>query len=107
MQGQKALLGLVIVMGVLILAGTVGLVGVVVHRLSAPHKAAASTLLPVPGAPEGARVTLDEPAGTQIRTVTRQTDTLLAITLTGGGPDRVLVWDLAANRRLVELSLSP
>ncbi len=106
MQGQKALLGLVIGMGVLILAGTAGLIGVVVHRLSTPHKAVAAIPTPVPGLADGGRVTLDEPAGTHIQAVTRQSDTMLSITLTGGGPDRILVWDLAASRRVSELSLA-
>jgi hypothetical protein len=101
------LLALVIVMGVLILAGTTGLVAVVVHRLAHPRPAvpglASQAAVPVPG-----QAALDrEPAGTRITSLVRQSDTLLAIALTGGGPDRVLVWDLGAGRALTEIRLTP
>ncbi len=90
----RALLALVIVMGVLILAGTAGLVAVVVHRLSQPR---AGLTVAEPAAPS------QEPAGTRITALVRQSDTVLAIALTGGGPDRVLVWDLAAGRAVAEI----
>lgn len=106
MQGHRAMLGLVIAMGVLILAGTATLIGVVVHRLAAGHRTVAVATTQIPGATP-ANALLSEPAGTRILSIARQSDTLLSIALTGGGPDRVLVWDLGANRRLTELVLAP
>ena len=91
----RALLALVIVMGVLILAGTAGLVAVVVHRLT--HPTASAKAGPVPP--------LQEPAGTRITALVRQSDTVLAIGLTGGGPDRVLLWDLATGHAVAEIRL--
>ncbi len=102
-QATRALLALVIVMGVLILAGTAGLVAVVVHRLA--HPAA-----PAPRAGRAAplqEALRPEPAGTRIAALVRQSDTVLAIALTGGGPDRVLVWDLGAGRAVAEIRLGP
>ena len=92
----RALLALVIVMGVLLLAGPAGLVAVVVHRLTHPTA-------PVAGA--GPVPPLREPAGTRITALVRQSDTVLAIGLTGGGPDRVLLWDLSAGHAVAEIRL--
>ena len=50
MQGTRALLALVIVMGVMIVLGSAGLVAVVVHRLSHPHPVMQAGSI-VPGAP--------------------------------------------------------
>ena len=115
MQGARALLALVIFMGVLIVAGTTGLVAVVIHRLAHPHPpvlaASSQGGVPVPGqAPVplvAATAIQQEPAGTRIGSVVRQSDTVLAIVLTGGGPDRVLVWDLASGRALTEIRVTP
>ncbi len=90
----RALLALVVAMGVLILGGTAGLVAVVVHRLSQPR---AGVTAAAPAAPS------QEPAGTRITALARQSDTVLAIALSGGGPDRVLLWDLAAGRAVAEI----
>ena len=98
----RALLALVIVMGVLILAGTAGLIAVVVHRLAHPAVVHASG-----PAPSSQAVLRPEPAGTRITALTRQSDTVLAIALSGGGPDRVLVWDLVAGRAVAEIRLGP
>ena len=77
---MRGLLILVTVMGVLIVAG-VAVIGVtVVHRL---------THIEVP-ASAPSNVVLDEPPGTQIAGVSSLGDRL-AVTLHGGGPDRVTV----------------
>ena len=99
----RALLALVIVMGVLILAGTAGLVAVVVHPQAHPARVAHASG-PVPSSQAALR---PEPAGTRITAMTRQSDTVLAIALSGGGPDRVLVWDLLAGRAVAEIRLGP
>ena len=100
----RALLALVIVMGVLILAGTAGLIAVVVHRLAHPAAVVAHAAVP---APSPQALLRPEPVGTRITALTRQSDTMLAIALSGGGPDRVLVWDLAAGRAVAEIRLGP
>lgn len=115
MNGTRALLALVIVMGVLIVAGTTGLVAVVVHRLAHPQRPAIDaagerSVPPVPGGagPVQARQLLaHEPPGTRITGLVRQSDALLSIALTGGGPDRILVWDLAHAAPLTEIELAP
>ncbi|WP_239478640.1 hypothetical protein [Lichenicola cladoniae] len=109
MGTSKALMALVIFMGVLIVAGTTGLVAVVIHRLAHPQSHAAAlgaTAAPLP--PMSDRPVLArEPAGTRITALVRQSDTVLSIALTGGGPDRILVWDLARGTRLSEIDLVP
>ena len=76
---MRGLLILVAVMSVLIVAG-VAVIGVtVVHRLT--HVAVPA------GAPTN--TVLDEPAGTQIVGVAGLGDKL-AVTLRGGGPDRIM-----------------
>ena len=93
MRGTRALLALVIGMGVLIVVGT-----------TAPLASASAPVIPSAASPALAR----EPAGTRITMLARQSDTLLAIALSGGGEqDRVLVWDLAAGRPLAEIRLAP
>ena len=68
-------------MGVLIVAG-IAVIGVTVaHRLT--HIAVP------PGSPFN--IVLDEPAGTQITGVTSLASDRSAMTLRGGGPDRVVV----------------
>jgi hypothetical protein len=106
MQGTKALLGLVIAMGVLILAGTATLIGVVVHRLAHPRPAMLAVASPIPGATADHPVLFGEPAGTRIAAMVRQSDTTLSILLTGAGPDRIVVWDLAAGRSVTEVRLA-
>lgn len=82
MRGLKVL---VIVMGVLIIAGMTTVMAVLIQRIFAP----AATTAPVAAGP----VTLDEPAGTRIAAASADGDRLV-IQLQGGGPDRVVVLDL-------------
>jgi len=107
MRGTRALVALVVAMGVLIVVGTTGLIVVIVHRLAHPHPATvAAAMSPVvPGSDEAAL--RGEPSGTRITSIIRQSDSLLAIALTGGGADRVLVWDLTTGRALTEIRLAP
>ena len=100
MRGMRFLLAAVIIMGVMILLGTAVLIATVVHRTARhPHPqglpAVASTTL-VPG----------QPNGTRIISVVRQSDALLAVTLSGGGlPDRLLLWDPLSGRIVARLRL--
>ena len=77
---MRALIILVVAMGVLIVAGVAGLVGVVASRVAAHRPAAPVAVL------------LDEPAGTRIAGIAAVADGL-ALQLQGGGADRVVVVD--------------
>ncbi|PYD48974.1 hypothetical protein [Novacetimonas pomaceti] len=113
-QGSRALLAAVIGMGVLLAVGSLVLVGVLVHRISHPRDsatdaaagAAPAVTRMLPAADVG-RLVLDEPAGTRIVSLARQGDTLLAVALTGGGADRVILWDLVHNRIAGRMQVSP
>ncbi|MBB2201314.1 hypothetical protein [Gluconacetobacter tumulisoli] len=113
-QGSKALLAAVIFMGVLLAVGSLVLVGVLVHRISHPrHDVVASGATPAPVVPappmsgDYGNLVLDEPAGTRITGMTRQADTLLAISLSGGGGDRIVLWDLPHGRIAGRVRLTP
>jgi hypothetical protein len=83
---------LVVVMGVLIVAGVAVVVATLVSRnASAPLVAT--------------HATLDEPAGTRIGSATLSGRDLVVV-LQGGGPDRVAVVDLRTGRRTGGVSLA-
>jgi hypothetical protein len=75
---MRAMVAMVILMGVLIFAG-VGIIGVTIL-----HRAATAGL--------AADVLLDEPAGTRIAAIS-PAGNRLAVLLTGGGADRVVLLD--------------
>ena len=79
-------------MGVLIVAGTVGLFVVLAQRMSAGSAAIASMVL-------------DEPSGTRIANVSVAADRV-ALQLQGGGPDRVLWVDTRSGRVLGRVALA-
>lgn len=109
MRGTKALLAAVIVMGVMILLGTAVLISVVVSRaIHRPNQVGAPSAVAPARIDRTAPVlltALDQPPGTRIASVTRQSDTLLAVTLSGGGSDRLLIWDTAAGQVVARLTL--
>ena len=78
-----------VVMGLLIIVGTIGLMVVMARRSSAPIQPA-----PVGTAATGApfSVTLQEPEGTRIVAATPLQDRL-GVQLQGGGADRILLID--------------
>jgi hypothetical protein len=88
---MKALKVLVVVMGVLIVAGVVVLVVAMGQRLSGPKLAS-------PGL-------LDEPAGTHITQISASGDRLTLL-LQGGGPDRVVVVDLHQGQVMLRTGLA-
>ncbi|TLU71275.1 hypothetical protein [Lichenicoccus roseus] len=97
----KAMLGAVIGMGVLIAALTAILVATVIKRLVHPHPTATAEMVVL-----GAPVQLDQPAGTRIVAAVRQSDSSLALLLSGGGrPDRVLVWNEQDGRIIAQAGL--
>ncbi len=89
MQVMKAL---VVVMGVLIVAGVAVVVATIVSRSTHPVLHAAAMLL-------------DEPAGTHIAGASLSGHDL-AVTLQGGGPDRVTIIDLATGRTAAGVTLA-
>ncbi|ACI50268.1 conserved hypothetical protein [Gluconacetobacter diazotrophicus PA1 5] len=103
--GSKALLAAVIGMGVLLAVGSLVLVGVLVHRISHPHSVSSVRVVSPPDGAYGPLV-LDEPAGTHITAMARQDDAMLAVSLSGGGPDRIVLWDLAHARVAGRLTLA-
>ena len=79
---MRALKIAVIVMGALIVAGTVGLITEVIRRLSMPVAPVVAAVAAV----------LDEPSGTRIAGIAAVQDRL-AVQLQGGGADRVVLVD--------------
>ena len=88
---MRALMVAVVVMGVLLVGGTVTLAVLIAKRLGSVGTHPAETTSSV--APSQAPVVLDEPAGTHIVGETVAGDRLV-LQLQGGGADRVVVIDL-------------
>ena len=97
---MRALQAAVLVMGVLIVAGFGVVVVTVVHRLGSSGGAYSAA-----SAAPAASVILDEPAGTRIAATSTAADRL-ALTLAGGGPDRVVVLDTRSGRVIARASLA-
>ncbi len=91
-SGMQALKVLVVVMGVMIVAGVIGLGVVMTKRLTA-------------AAPGLGSVTLDEPAGTRIVAASPGGEHVV-LRLEGGGPDRVAVVDLRSGRVVGRIGLA-
>jgi hypothetical protein len=97
-DGMRALKVAVVVMGVLIVLGTIGLVVGIARRSAGPVVAVATW-------PASASVVLDEPAGTRIAGVAAVRDRL-AVQLQGGGADRVVLIDPATGAVAGRISLA-
>jgi hypothetical protein len=97
-DGMRALKIAVVVMGVLIVAGTMALVVGVARRASVPVAA-------VPVWPASVSAVLDEPAGTRIAGIAAVRDRL-AVQLQGGGVDRVVLIDAATGSVAGHISLA-
>ena len=98
--GVRALLALVIGLGILIVAGVLLVMVTLIHRALLPHRLlAASTAT----SPDAVAAVLEQPAGTRIVSVTAADGgDLLALLVSGGGlPDRVLLLDPREDGRLV------
>ena len=83
----------VVVMGVMIVVGVVALAVLIVGRTSAPTRAVAGPLV------------LDEPEGTAIVGAAAAGDRLV-LQLRGGGPDRVVVFDLRGGGASLRVGLA-
>jgi hypothetical protein len=90
---MRALKIAIVVMTVLILGGTATLVVLIARRLS-------------PGPTVAAQVELQEAPGSHIVGMAAAGDRLM-LRLQGGGPDRVVIYDLRGLRRLGRIALAP
>jgi hypothetical protein len=91
---MRALKVLVVVMGLMIVAGVTVIGVVLVQRVSGPATSGAA-----------ASVVLDEPTGTHITAVSALPDRL-ALILAGGGPDRVVVVDVRSGHVVARAGLA-
>ncbi len=89
---MRALLTLVVVMGVLIIAGVVGVLVTIMHHISGP----AFTVQTV----------LQEPAGTRMQSVASAGDRF-AVILSGGGADRLVMIDARSGKVVGRVALAP
>jgi hypothetical protein len=96
--GMRALKIATIVMGVLIVIGTVGLIIGIARRSSPP-------VVPVAMLPSFVAAVLDEPEGTRIAGIVAVRDRL-AVQLQGGGVDRVVLIDPSAGTVVGRVSLA-
>lgn len=92
---MRALKILTVVMGVMILAGTLVLGVLIARRLSGAGQQPASFA-----------VQLAEPEGTRIAAIAAVQDRL-ALQLQGGGPDRVVLMDQRTGARVGRVELAP
>jgi hypothetical protein len=97
-DGMRALKVATIVMGVMIVVGTIALVITVARRASAPVPSVATW-------PTSVAAVLDEPAGTRIAGIAAVRDRL-AVRLEGGGADRVVLIDPATGAVAGRISLA-
>ena len=100
---MRALKAATVVMGVLILVGTAVLIATMVKRATAPAPAPAAGFVP---SAASIAATLHEPPGSQITGVAAGADAL-AISLRGGGPDRVVLIDLRTGEVRGRVALAP
>ncbi|MBO0711385.1 MAG: hypothetical protein J2P47_08950 [Acetobacteraceae bacterium] len=92
---MRALKIATVVMGVMLVVGVAVLAAVIVQRLSARSSPRASL-----------SVTLNEPPGSRIIGVTATQDRIV-LQLQGGGPDRVLLFDLRTGAQIGTIGLRP
>jgi hypothetical protein len=97
-DGMRALKVAVVVMGVLILAGTTALVIGIARRSS-------MSVAPTAASPVTVSAVLDEPVGTRIAGIVAVRDRL-AVQLQGGGVDRVVLIDSATGTIAGHISLA-
>ncbi|QGT68046.1 hypothetical protein GN303_01645 [Commensalibacter melissae] len=101
---NKGLLALVVFLGILIIMATTILVFAIISRIT--HKKNDSVMI----YENSLKITrpisiLQEPKGTRIEKVTRQSDRMVLITLRGGGPDRLIFWDIDQQKKVAEVKI--
>ncbi|AOX17482.1 hypothetical protein [Kozakia baliensis] len=99
---SRGLMAVVIGMGVLIVIGTVVLLGVIVHRLSHPASHAATPL-----ASAVSNTSLPVSPGSRLVGATARADGTLAVILARPEGDRLVIWNPATGQIGARLSLVP
>lgn len=89
-------------MGVLIVLGTMTLVGIIVHRISSRDTPEAAVTAALPAT---VSAVLDEPEGTHIAGIAAVGDRL-AVQLQGGGVDRIVLVDPRSGSVVGRISLA-
>lgn len=97
----KGLMAAVIGMGLLIVVGTVALVGVIIHRMGShtPPSGTAITARAVPLQNAAAPPVL--PAGTRLISMARVQDGLMALHIADNGQDRILLWQIGTDHLIL------
>lgn len=109
---NKGMLALVIFLGVLIIVATTVLIFVIVNRIMHKNDQPISQVPTITTPSVTSSVTrpvsvLQEPDGTHINQVFRQSDQIMVISLSGGGqPDRIVMWDVGNQQKMSEVKLS-
>ncbi len=93
---MRTLKAITVIMAVLIIVGTVTLAVLIAKRLAGPPAASG----------EAIAVRLDEPPASEIVAIASEGPGQLALLLHGGGPDRVVVVDLASGGVRARIGLS-
>jgi hypothetical protein len=102
---MRALKILVVVMGVMIVGGTVTLAVLLVRRAGGGDTAAPAATPALPASAAATLRQLDEPTGTTIAAIALSADRLV-IQLHGGGPDRVVLIDPRNGAPIARVALT-
>ncbi|MFT8720690.1 hypothetical protein [Acetobacter sp.] len=102
---QRGLFAAVIGMGILIVAGVALLIAIIVHRMAHPAHSVDASQMAI--APVSKIFYLHQPVGSKIEQIEWRNGPIMAVRLSGGGPDRVVLWDTVAGRSVGELQLAP
>lgn len=100
---MRALKAATIVMGVLILLGTAVVIATIIKRATQPAPAGSAGVVPAAAA---YTTVLHEPAGTAITSLAVVGGSL-ALSLHGGGPDRVVLVDPRTGETQGRITLAP
>ena len=93
---MRVLKAITVIMAVLIIVGTATLAVLITKRLAGPPARIG----------DGIAVRLEEPPGSEIAAIASEGPGELALLLRGGGPDRVVVVDLASGRVRARIGVS-
>jgi len=102
-RNMKPLVALVIIMGVLIVAGIVVVIATIANRMSGGGREATSA----PAAPAFTTADLPVPAGCQVMETTTADDRLVLRLGSGERCNQILIVDMATGRLLGTLRLVP
>lgn len=105
------LLGIVVVMGVMIVAGVAGLVGVIVHRAAHPHAGGVDGMaqgrIEDAGRGPGVETSLPVPAGSRIISYRTAQNGTVIVHVRGTDTDRLVIWNPLTGLVIGSLDLAP